>query len=204
MKDIDIISLKIDQLGDKIISKEQLLKIICDVNPDEPTTTLKNLRKSKKITYLFLNYYYILSEDERKHKILRYYSSELVFGVLNKLNIKWYISFEKGLELNNVVWQSYNSVTILNNKISKIYKIKNTEFRFRKTKPTLINNYNQNKTKNRITQNIGSNEKIFVDLIYFNKPIPKELKDCINKTKVKTIVKEYKPNFQKKVQRELA
>ena len=204
MKDIDIIKLKLDQLRERIVSKEQVIRIICDVNPDKPNITLRNLRKSKKITHIFLNYYYILTENERKQKMINYYNSELVFGILNKLNVKWYISFEKALELNNVIWQSHNKVTIINNKISKKYTILNTEFEFRKTKPILISNYKQNKTKNRITQNIGSNEKVFVDFMYFNKTVPKELKNCVDKNKVKTILKDYNKNFQKKVTRELA
>lgn len=201
MKDIDIIKLKISQLGEKIISKEQLIKVICNVTPEDSDKIFKNLRKSNKIKYVFLNYYYILSEDEKKLKIIKYYPSEIVFGILNKLNVKWYISLEKSLELNNVVWQSYNKITIINNKISKKYRIFDTEFEFRKTKSELINNYNQNKTKNRITQNISTNEKNFIDFIYFNKPIPKELKDSVDKNKVKKILKAYKKNFQKEVKR---
>lgn len=203
MKEADIICMKLDQAGEKIISRKQIIKIIRSVGHDKTTIILRNLRKIKKIKYLFLNHYYILSENEIKYKIINYYSPELVFGVLNRLNIKWYITFEKALELNNVVWQSYRKFIIINNKISKRITILNTEFEFKKTKVVLINNYVQNKTKNRITQNIGSNEKVFVDFMYFKRTIPKELRKIIDKNKVKTILKEYNTNFQKKVIREL-
>lgn len=199
MKNIDIIIIKLGNLKENIISKESLINLICDVIPDNPDKTLKHLRRMNKVKSIFLKYYYILSEEERKQGSLNYYSFEIVYGILNKLNIKWYLSFEKALEYNNVVWQSYKKFVIINNKISRTYNILGSDFEFRKTKLVYINNFKQNKTKNRITQNVGTNEKIFVDYVYFNKKIPKELLDIIDVYKIRDILTNYNKNFQKKV-----
>jgi len=199
MRDKDIINIKLSSLRDKIVSQELLLSIIRDVLPQGEKKMLKNLRQSNKIKSIFLKYYYILSENERKIGYLNYYSFELVFAILNKLNIKWYISLEKGLELNKLIWQSYRKFTIINNKISRKCTIEGTEFEFKKTKVKYINNYKQNKTKNRITQNVGTNEKILVDYIYFKKKVPEELFENMNSKKVKEILNNYPKNFQKKV-----
>ena len=160
MKEIDILYIKLDNLKEKIVSRKFLLNMICDVTQDKAEIYLKKLRENGKIKSIFQNYYYILSETERKTNILDYFTLELVFGVLNKSNVKWYISFEKGLEINNILWQAHKTTTIINNKISKSYTILGSQFEFKKTKSIYINNYTQNKTKNRITQNIGENEKI--------------------------------------------
>lgn len=203
MKEIDTIYLKLDTLEERIISRKLLKNIICDVMQDKPEIYLKKLRENGKIKSIFQNYYYILSENERKSKIINYFDLELVYGVLNKLNIKWYISFEKGLELNGVLWQIHKKITIINNKISRKCIILGSQFEFKKTKSIYINNYNQNKTKNRITQNIGSNEKIFIDYIYFKKKIPIELKNKIDIKKVKLISNNYTTKFQKIIKEEL-
>ena len=199
MKDIDIITTRLSNLEENILSQEAILKLIRDVTHNNEVQVLKNLRQNGKIKTIFLKYYYVVSENERKNNSLKYYSFELVFGVLNKLNIKWYISFAKGLELKNILWQSHKKFSIINNKISRKCIIHNTEFEFKKTNAKYINNFSQNKTKNRITQNIGTTEKIFVDYVYFNKKVPKELQNGINATKVKEIIQNYSKNFQKKV-----
>ncbi|MFT4244591.1 MAG: hypothetical protein ACMXYB_04025 [Candidatus Woesearchaeota archaeon] len=199
MKEIEILNFKLDNLDEKVVSRKQLLNLICDVIQNKPEKYLKKLRENKKIKALFNKYYYILSENERKSGILNYYSLELTYAVLNKSNIKWYISFEKGLELNNVLWQAHKITTIINNKFSKRLKVLDVEFKFIKTKSKYISNYSQNKTKNRITQNIATNEKIYVDYIYFNKKIPIELADKIDKKKVQQIAKAYPKYIQNKI-----
>lgn len=203
MKYIDILYIKLDNLEEKIVSRKFLLNLIRDVIQDKPEIYLKKLRENGKIKSIFQKYYYILSENERKTNILNYFDIELVFGVLNKLNIKWYISFEKGLELNNILWQAHKTTTIINNKISKKCKILKNQFEFKKTKSIYIDNYIQNKTKNRITQNIGENEKIYLDYIYFKKKIPIELIEKIDKKKIMSILEIYPKSFQKKVKEKL-
>ncbi len=199
MKNIDILYLKLDNLEEKIVSKKVLLNIIRNVIQDKPEIYLKKLRENRKIKAIFNKYYYILSENERKTNILNYFDIELVFGALNKSNVKWYISLEKGLELNNILWQAHKTVTIINNKFSRKCKILKNQFEFKKIKSNYINNYIKNKTKNRITQNIGINEKIYLDYIYFKKAPPIELIEKIDKTKVIEISKIYPKNFQEKI-----
>ncbi|NCC71324.1 hypothetical protein EOM09_07125, partial [bacterium] len=86
------ISQKLDMLKDKIVSKDNIIKVIKLFDNKTPLKKLENLRKSGKIKYIFLNYYYILSENERKTKVLKYFSEELIASVLNKLKIKWHYS----------------------------------------------------------------------------------------------------------------
>ena len=57
------IYLKLDMLKDKIVTKDTILKTIKLFDDKTPLKKLENLRKSKKIQYIFLNYYYILSEN---------------------------------------------------------------------------------------------------------------------------------------------
>ncbi len=204
MKEIYILYFKLDNLEEKIVSKKLLIELIRDVVQDEPEKYLKKLRENRKIKFIIQNYYYILSDNERRLNQLRYNPSELVFSVLNKSNVKWYISLEKGLELNNILWQAHKKINIINNKISGEKTIIRTKFDFKKTKPQHINNYKQdnykqNKTKNRITQNIGLNEKIYLDFIYFKKRVPIELEKAIDKSKVISILSDYPKTFQKKV-----
>lgn len=197
MKEKDLIMLKLWNLEEKVVSR----KTICDVIHDKQLLWLKRLRETGHIQTIFQNYYYVLSEDERKTKILKYFPNEMVFMVLNKLNIKWYIAFEKALELQGILWQSYRKVSIINSKISGKYIIMGTEFVFTKAKRNHIFGFKQNKTKNRIIQNIASPEKIFIDLCYYKKQIPLELKEKIDSKKVLHLLNTYPENFQKKIRR---
>ena len=203
MKEIYILYFKLDNLEEKIVSKKLLTQLIRDVMQDEPEKYLKKLRENRKIKFVIQNYYYVLSDNEKRLNQLRYNPSELIFSVLNKSNVRWYISLEKGLELNNVLWQAHRKINIINNKILGERKILGTIFNFKKTKSQYINNYKRNKTKNRITQNIGSNEKIYLDFIYFKKRVPIELEETIDKSKAILILNDYPKTFQKKVKERL-
>lgn len=196
---IDQITMKLDLLSDKIVSKNQLIEVIYLVTQDKSLKYLKQLRENNKIKSIFQKYYYILDETERKSGILNYSTNELVFGILNKLKIKWYISFEKGLELNKVLWQSHKKFNIVNNKLSGTFNILGVEYEFKKTKSEYIHNFIKVETKNRITQKIGINEKIFIDYLYFKKEMPLELISNIDKDKFPSLLNSYPINFQKKV-----
>ena len=201
MDENEALRLKLSNFDGKVISKSFLTSLIREVVHDSPEKILKKLREKRKIQFIFRNYYYVLSENERKNDRLSYSATELVFKVLNKSNIKWYISFEKGLELNNVIHQAYRKINIINTKISGEKNILGTDFAFKKMNPKYVNNYKQKKTKSRTTQNIGSKEKIYLDFIYFRKRSPIELEKAIDRKKTIFILKcypeKFKDNFKK-------
>jgi hypothetical protein len=193
------ISQKLDSLKDKLISKDNIVRVIELFDNKTPLKKLENLRKSKKIKYIFLNYYYILSENERKYKILNYTSEELVISILNKLKIKWHYSIYTALERNNVVWQAYNVIVILNNSISKRVIINKTKFHFIKTQKKYLFDSTIVKTRNRISAYYPSNEKLLIDFIYFNKKVPIELRKIIKKTHLNNIMEVYPKTIQNKI-----
>jgi hypothetical protein len=59
----DLIYLKLDMLKDKIVSRNSIIKIIKSIDEKDYNKRLETLRKTNKIQYIFLNYYYILSEN---------------------------------------------------------------------------------------------------------------------------------------------
>lgn len=195
---LPILYIKLEKLNEKIVSRKFLLKTIQDVMQDDPNIFLKQLRENKKIKYIFQNYYYVLSETERKTNILEYSNLEIVYTILNKLNLNWYVSFEKGLEINNVVWQSHKTISVVNNKISKKCKIRGIQYHFRKTQKKHIFGYESNKISSGITQNIGYNEKIAIDYVYFRKDIPLELLKVLDFKKIESYLNLYSKGFQKK------
>ena len=69
---IDQITMKLDLLSDKIVSKNQLIEVIYLVTQDKSLKYLKQLRENNKIKSIFQKYYYILDETERKSGILNY------------------------------------------------------------------------------------------------------------------------------------
>ena len=204
MEKTEVLRVKLDSLEEKIVSRKFLAKAIRDVMHDKPEKYIKRLRETGKIRFVFQNYYCILSENERKLNRLNYAATELVFGVMNRSNVRWYISLEKGLELNNILHQAYKKINIINTKISGERNILGTMFEFRKTKPRYVNSYRQNRTKNRITQNIGSKEKIFLDFVYFKKKVPIELKKTVDKRKTISIMSSYPEKFRRKIKTLLA
>lgn len=171
----------IENIEDKIVPKTQLLNSIRDVIHNDPSQIFNSLRRIKKIEYLFQNYYYINSEEERVRGIKKYSMFELIAVVLNKLNIKWYFGLHTANDINKVVWQPSKTIYIINNKFSKKIKIDNQSIHFHKMKKELINNYQIHKTRNRIQLHISNNEKTLEDFVYLNKQPPIELKNIVEK-----------------------
>jgi hypothetical protein len=169
----------IDSIGEKIVTKEDILKRICDVMQDNSIKTFNSLRKIKKLDYLFQNYYYINSEEERIKGIKQYSVFELIAVVLNKLNVKWYFGLNTANDLNKVVWQPSKNIYVINNKYSKKIKLENQEVVFHKIKRSLVISYIKHKTKNRIQLNISNNDKTLVDFKYFKKKVPYELEKTV-------------------------
>lgn len=198
--DEKIIGNILESLKDKIISKKQLQKAFRDVLQDKYSeTVIVNLRKNKDIVYIFKGYYYVLSSKEKKGAYLQYSTNEMVYAILNKLNIKWYLGLYSALEKNNIIWQAVVNPIILNSNLSGEKKILGIKYQFHKVKRELLDFGRSKKiTKNRITFYYSDPEKTYIDFIYLHKSPPSELSAVKNNEKLRSYLKKYSKNFKKK------
>jgi len=155
----------LDSIKDKLVSKKQLETAFRDVLQDKYSEKIiVNLRKNKEIIYVFKGYYYLLNPKEKKGSYTEYSTSEMVYTVLNKLNIKWYLGFYSALEGNNIIWQGVVNPTIVNSNISGEKKILGVKYQFHKMKRELLSfGYIRMITKNRITFYYSDPEKTYID-----------------------------------------
>ena len=176
----------INTFKEKIVSKDEILNVICDVIQDklESKKVFDSLRKINKIRFVFQKYYYIVSEEERGNKIIKYSNLDLIASVLNRLNVKWYLGLASANDLNKVIWQPSNNIYIINNKYSKTIKINDQKVFFSRLKSDFIMGYTKHITPSRIQLNISSNEKTYVDYEYLKKEMPIELRDKVDLDKV--------------------
>ena len=191
----------LESFKDKLVSKKQLEITIRDVLQDKYSeTTIVNLRKNKDILYIFKGYYYILNSKEKKGSYIKYSTNEMVYAILNKLNIKWYLGLYSALEKNNIIWQGVVNPIILNSNLSGEKKILGIKYQFHKVKKELLDfGHSKKITKNRITFYYSDPEKTYIDFIYFNKNPPSELSNAKNIEKLRLYLKKYSKNFKKKV-----
>ena len=185
----------------KLISKKQLEKAFRDVLQDKYSETIiVNLRKSKDILYVFKGYYYVLDLKEREGSFTEYSTNEMVYAILNKLNVRWYLGLYSALERNNIIWQGVVNPIILNSNFSGEKKILDIKYQFHKVKRELLAfGYVKKITKNRITFYYSNPEKTYIDFVYFNKNPPVELLKFKNKEKLRVYLKKYSKSFKKKV-----
>jgi len=191
----------LESLKDKLVSKKQLEKAFRDVLQDKYSeTVIVNLRKNKDILYIFKGYYYILNSKEKEGSYTEYSTNEMVYAILNKLNIKWYLGLHSALEKNNIIWQGVVNPIILNSNLSGEKKILDIKYQFHKVKKELLDfGHSKKITKNRITFYYSDPEKTYIDFIYFNKKPPSELSATKNNEKLRLYLKNYSKNFKKKV-----
>jgi hypothetical protein len=181
------LNIKLENLKDKIVSKNFLEKLIYDAGhcKNDFERILKNLRQNNRVKYIFKNYYYVMSIDEVKTKILKYNEKEIIFSILNKLKINWYLGFNNALLENKIIHQSVKNIIIVNDKISQKIKILGISFIFVKTKKKFIFGFKKLKTKNRLTMYYSYIEKTYIDFIYFKKKKLDELEKICDKIKLK-------------------
>jgi len=191
----------LESLKDKLVSKKQLEKAFRDVLQDKYSeTVIVNLRKNKDILYIFKGYYYVLNSKEKEGSYTEYSTNEMVYTILNKLNIKWYLGLHSALEKNNIIWQGVVNPIILNSNLSGEKKILDIKYQFHKVKKELLDfGHSKKITKNRITFYYSDPEKTYIDFFYFNKKIPSELSAVKNNEKLRLYLKNYSKNFKKKV-----
>lgn len=158
---------------EKVCSKSEIIRIIKEYNKSIGKINLRNalwyLSRHNYIKRVFLNYYYINSLDERKRKFCKYEDKELLFIVLNKLKIKWYIGLDSALYILGKIWQTPNTLIIINNKISGRKNILGMNVKFIKIKKNLIFGLKKSKTKNNIYYFYSDLAKTYLDMAYFRR-----------------------------------
>lgn len=191
----------LDSLNEKVVSKKQLVNAFRDVLQGNSSEALiANLRRNNDVLYVFKGYYYVLDPHEQQGSFIAYSTDEMLYVILNKLNIQWYLGLESALERNNLIWQGVVNPIILNSELSGEKKILETKYRFHKMKREMLDfGYVKKTTKNRITFYYSDPEKTYLDYVYLHKRIPSELSSIKHDKKVKSYLIHYSKVFKKKV-----
>ncbi|MBI2152056.1 hypothetical protein HYU21_04985 [Candidatus Woesearchaeota archaeon] len=158
---------------EKVCSKQEIVEIIKEYNKSLGKINLKHalwyLSWHGYIRRIIFNFYYINSVDERKRKFCLYEDKELLFMVLNKLNLKWYVGLSSALYLQGKTWQVPNTLIIVNSRFSGKKIVFGIKVRFVKIKKNLIFALKEGKTKNNVNYFYSTLAKTYLDLSYFRK-----------------------------------
>ena len=147
---------------------------------------LKYLSRHRYIRRIFAGVYYINSFDERARNFCEFEDKEILFAVLNKLRIKWYVGLGYSLYLQGKKWQTPNQISIVNTEFSGIKYIFGLKVRFFKTKESLFFGLKQMKTDKEINYFYSDLAKTYIDSVYF-----KERSNLISVKHTKEYLKRY-------------
>ncbi len=154
----------------KILSKKQIMSIMHEYDKElkkiKEENLLKYLSRHNYIRRIFSEFYYINSYDERNRNFSELEDKEVVFIVLNKLGINWYLGLGSSLYFQGKTWQTPNQISIINNKFSGIKKIFGIKVKFFKIKENLIFGLKKAQTKH-TTYFYSDPAKTYIDLVYF-------------------------------------
>ena len=191
----------LESFKDRLVSKKQLERVFCDVLQDKYSENIiVNLRKNRDIRYIFKGYYYIVNAKEKEGSFNDYSTNEMVYTILNKLNIKWYLGLHSALERNNIIWQGVVNPIILNSNLSGEKNILDVKYQFHKIKRELLDfGYIKKITNNRITFYYSNPEKTYLDFRYLHKKPPLELSPFTKSEKMRLYLRQYSKNLKKKV-----
>ena len=92
---------------------------------------------------------------------------DILFSVLNKLGVKWYLGLSSALYESGNIWQIPIVINIINNKFSGKRKILGFYIRFFKIKNKLIFALRLKKTKNNTNYYYSIPAKTYLDMVYF-------------------------------------
>jgi len=155
----------------KIFTKKEILNLFEEYKKINPAINHKSLiadlSKNRYIKRIFLSYYYVNSYDERKRGYSDYSNKELLFSVLNKEKIKWYLGLNTAIYEQGKTWQTPNKMNIINTRISGDRKIVGLNIRFIKTKESLIFGLKESKTEKKVPYFYSDPAKTYLDKVYF-------------------------------------
>ncbi len=192
MKKLKTIYLAILNRKKKIVRKEDIVEVIKNYNKKFEKVSVKNalwyLSRRNYIKRIFLDYYYINSIEERNLGTCKYEDKELLFEVLNREKIKWYLGLNSAKYYLGEIWQFPVVLTIINNRLSGRRKINGINLRFIKIKEKLIFGLVTKNTKNKIKFYYSDIQKTNLDFLYFR---------LSNKIHLDKKTKEYVERFPK-------
>jgi len=181
--------------GEKIMKNKEIVKLAEDYNKIEKISiadAIWYLSRQRYIKRIFLDYYYINSIEERERKFCKYLDKELLFLVLNKINLKWYLGLTSARYSSGEIWQTPNLIIIINNKFSGNRIIMGFKTRFIKLKKNLIFALIKGKTDKGIEYYYSDKEKTELDEVYLSRK-GKVIKD----KKTRNYLKRYPKWLQK-------
>jgi len=159
--------------GEKIMKMKEIVKLVEDYNNKiekvSITNTLWYLSRQNYIKRIFLDYYYINSIEERERKFCKYMDKELLFLVLNKSDIKWYLGLTSAKYSGGEIWQTPNLLIVVNNRVSGKRIIADLKVKFIKIKESLIFGLIKEKTDKGIEYSYSDKEKTELDDIYLSR-----------------------------------
>ncbi len=158
--------------GEKIMKRKEIVKLIEDYKKIENINTanaLWYLSRQRYIKRIFLDYYYINSIEEREQNFCKYLDKELLFLVLNKLGVKWYLGLISARYSSGEIWQTPNRIIVINNKFSGNRAIMGFKTKFIKVKESLIFGLIKRKTDNGVEYYYSDKEKTELDEVYLSR-----------------------------------
>ncbi len=181
---------------EKVCTKQEIIEILDEYNKKlgkiNSENALKYLSRHNYIKRILLHYYYINSLDERERGFCIYEDKELLFIALNKIKINWYLGLNSALYLLGKTWQTQNTLTIINNKISSRKNILGIKVKFVKIKENLIFGLKSSRTKNNVSYLYSDLAKTYLDLAYFRKALKSaKIKEPNEYKKTKQYLKKY-------------
>jgi len=185
----------------KLMKRKDIQKQFREILQDEYNENIiRNLRHSQDIIYVMFDYYYIVGSLEKSGHYLNYSTNEMVYAVLNMLNIKWYHGLDSALEYNQVIWQGIVNQVIINNHFSGKRVVNGITYHFHKIKDDLFGfGAIKKKTNNNIVFFYSDIEKTYLDFFYLKRRAPQELKKRIDWKRAKQYMKKYPRSIKKKV-----
>ena len=151
-----------------------------------PNDLLKYLARHRYIKRIFEGFYYINSFDERTRNFFELEDKEILFRVLNKLKIKWYVGLESAIYLQGKTWQTPNRISIVNTKFSGLKKIFGLNVKFFKTKEIFFFGLKKMKADKGTEYFYSDPAKTYIDRVYF-----KEVRHLTGVKNTKEYLKRY-------------
>ncbi len=197
---------------EKIISKAEIFHIMKEyqriyrqkINVNSIWTYL---RKSKYVRRVIGDYYYIYSLEERYNRYCCYSGEELLFLVLERMGVRWYVGLEGALREHKILWQALRAVPIINTRFSGIKNIGNSQFRFiRAQERKFTSGLIRRKTSNGVDYFYSDLEKTYLDFLYFHSywgKDPMAVRRQLNFKVRKDVLRKYASYYSKKIKKVL-